>query len=257
MRHAVRMESVLWITAFLVGVPVAWQLGRDWREGIAIKPACTREVPLPAGTEPRKAAVPADAPRAGGHEGACSGLVLRVAYSFPNGGGFNWDAGTGTPEEIVFKGSRILSKARRGTYCCGFTFAVVMRAAAEAGLLQDKSVRRIRAFQQHWYAATVEAREKQQIYALEWLGIGYEVPFMEAQPGDFLRLWHGRSGHSVILVKWVVEGGRKVGVEYRGTQSTTDGIGSRVEYIRTAERPDGQIILARSYAGRLGIEQPR
>mgnify|MGYP001562297843 CR=1 FL=1 len=59
-------------------------------------------------------------------------IVLIIANSFSNGGGFNWDKGSGTPEEIRFKGQRILSKAKNGTYCCGFTFAVVMRAANEA-----------------------------------------------------------------------------------------------------------------------------
>ncbi len=137
--------------------------------------------------------------------------VLKIADSFPNGGGFNWDRGTGTPEEIRFGGQRILTKSKRGTYCCGFTFAVVMRAAAEGGLLKGKSVTQIKKFQQHWYAATPEAREKQQIFAMEWLGIGKQVPFMDAEPGDFVRLWHGGSGHSVIFVRWVAEDGRKVG----------------------------------------------
>ena len=179
-------------------------------------------------------------------------LVLRVANSFPDGGGFNWDSGSGTPEEIRFKGQRVLSKARRGTYCCGFTFAVVMRATQEAGLLVDKSVAQVRRFQQHWYAATPEAREKQQIYALEWLGIGRQIPLMEALPGDFIRLWHGGSGHSVILVRWVVQDGRKIGMEYRGTQGSTDGIGNRIEYLPGAQGHEGgDFLVDRTYAGRL------
>lgn len=178
--------------------------------------------------------------------------VLRIAHAYADGGGFNWDGGTGTPEEIRFKGERILSRSKGGTYCCGFTFAVVMRAAAEAGLLEEKTVSQMRKFQQHWYAATPQAREKQQIFALEWLGIGHEVPLMEALPGDFVRLWHGGSGHSVILVRWIVEHGKKTGIEYRATQGSTDGIGNRTEYLPgTPGHEAGDFNLDRTYAGRL------
>jgi len=180
--------------------------------------------------------------------------VLQIAESFPDGGGFNWNRGTGTPEEIRFNNTRILSKSTNGTYCCGFTFAVVMRAAANGGLLKGKSVAQIKKFQQHWYAATPEAREKQQIFAMEWLGIGRQVPLMDAEPGDFVRLWHGGSGHSVVLVRWIVENGRKAGIEYRGTQGSTDGIGNRIEYLPgAAESARGDFVVARTYAGRLNL----
>lgn len=192
----------------------------------------------------------ADDVRAGRQTGGES-AVLTVANSYRNGGGFNWDSGTGTPDEIRFKGVRILSKSTSGTYCCGFTFAVAMKTAAENGLLREKSVRQIRRFQQHWYATTPEANEKQQIFALQWLGIGREVPLMKAEPGDFLRLWHGSSGHSVILVRWIVENGRKVGIEYRGTQSSTNGIGNHIEYFDNAPGHSGGIQPARTYAARL------
>ena len=178
--------------------------------------------------------------------------VLKFAASFPDGGGFNWDGGTGTPEEIKFKGQKILSKSKRGTYCCGFTFAVVMRAATESGLLEGKSVEQIRAFQQHWYAATPKSKEKQQIFALQWLGIGHEVPLLDAQPGDFIRLWHGSSGHSVILLRWITENGKKIGLEYRGTQGSTNGIGNRIEYLPgTPDHKHGDFDVKRTYAGRL------
>ena len=179
--------------------------------------------------------------------------VLKIATAFPDGGGFNWDGGTGTPEDIKFNGQKIVSKSRRGTYCCGFTFAVVMRAASAAGLLDGKSADQIRAFQQHWYANTPKSREKQQIYALQWLGIGHEVPLLDAQPGDFIRLWHGSSGHSVIFVRWVTApDGKKIGLEYRGTQGSTNGIGNRIEYLPGApDHKRGDFDLSRTYAGRL------
>ncbi|MCZ7645969.1 MAG: hypothetical protein M5U26_11905 [Planctomycetota bacterium] len=218
-------------------------------QAASVPVSAARPTPTPS---PRTEDDLKDAPPPAARQETPEPLVLRVANSFPDGGGFNWDSGTGTPEEIRFKGKRILSKARSGTYCCGFTFAVVMRAAQEAGLLQDKSVTQIRRFQQHWYAATPEARERQQIHAMEWLGIGREVPLMDSQPGDFIRLWHGGSGHSVILVRWVILDGRKVGIEYRGTQGSTGGIGNRTEYLSGAPgHVDGDFVIERTYAGRL------
>jgi hypothetical protein len=206
-----------------------------------------RSVSLRADSKAKNSVLPAVSPTPHSN-------VLKIANSFPDGGGFNWDKGSGTPEEIRFSGQRILSKAKQGTYCCGFTFAVVMRAAKEAGLLEGKSVSQIRKFQQHWYAATPEAREKQQIYALKWLGIGKEVPLLAAQSGDFIRLWHGGSGHSVILVRWIVENGKQVGLEYRGTQGSTDGVGNRIEYVPGAPgHENGDFIPDRTYAGRLSI----
>ena len=73
--------------------------------------------------------------------------VVAVARSFPDGGGYNakW-GGSGTPEEIRFLDKRILAKGENGTYCCGFTFAVVMKAAGEAGLLEGKTVEQVKRF---------------------------------------------------------------------------------------------------------------
>src|SRR4051812_28567293 len=81
--------------------------------------------------------------------------VADIAHSFPDGGGYEWK-GTGVPELIQFNGQTILGKGMH-TYCSGFTFSVAMKAAAERGLLQNKSVEDIRAFQKEWYGATKES----------------------------------------------------------------------------------------------------
>jgi hypothetical protein len=180
-------------------------------------------------------------------------IVLAVAQEYHDGGGFNWGDGSGTPEEIRFKGSRILSKGREGTYCCGLTFAVVMKAATRAGLLKDKSVAEIRRFQREWYGATPASAERQCALALEHLKIGREVKLSEALPGDFLRLWRTTCGHSVILLRWIVERGRRVGFEYRGTQDSTDGIGNAIEYFKGVPGREGTIDRAKTHAARLLI----
>jgi cell wall-associated NlpC family hydrolase len=179
--------------------------------------------------------------------------VLRIARSFKDGGKYNW-SGSGTPEAIIFSGAEILPEGN-GTYCSGFTFTVVMRAAAERGLLNDKSVGQIRAFQQEWYGATARSSEIQAAFAMKNLRIGRSVNFSEAQPGDFIQFWRtkkgGRSGHSVIFLGWIEEKGKNTGFRYRSTQESTDGIGDKLEYFSDAPGHSGFVIRKRSYFARL------
>jgi hypothetical protein len=181
---------------------------------------------------------------------ARGGTTIEIARSFPDGGGYQWK-GTGVPEEILFKGERILAKGER-TYCSGFTFAVVMKAAAERRLLQDKSVEQVRRFQKQWYGATEESSETQCAYAVEALGIGRSVSPEEAQPGDFLQLWRTNgSGHSVLFLDWVVQDGRRIGVKYRSSQTATNGIGDHTEYFVAVAEKNGKVDPQRLYFARL------
>lgn len=176
--------------------------------------------------------------------------VLKVARSYKDGGGYEWK-GSGVPEEIQFKGERILPKGAK-TYCSGFTFAVVMKAANQRRLLHDKTVEQIRAFQKQWYGATKESAETQCAFALERFGIGAAVKPQRAKPGDFLQLWRtDQSGHSVVFLEWVKEDGRPIGVKYRSTQKSTDGIGDRIEYLADAPGKNGKVDPARMYFCRL------
>jgi hypothetical protein len=176
--------------------------------------------------------------------------VVKIAREYKDGGGYKWK-GSGAPEEISFKGERILPKGE-STYCSGFTFAVVMKAAAERGLLRDKTPDQIRAFQRDWYGATKESAETQCALAVERLGIGKQISPEKAEAGDFLQLWRtNKSGHSVVFLEWVKEGGRPIGVKYRSTQMSTDGIGDRVEYFADAPGKDGKVNVKRMYFCRL------
>lgn len=178
--------------------------------------------------------------------------VLKIAYSFKNGGHYNkaW-SGSGTPEEIRFQDHRILPVCEGGTYCCGFTFSVAMRAAAERGLLKDKTVEQMRKFQQEWYGATDTTREKTCTLAAENLGIGRAIPFNEAQPGDFCQLWRAKSGHSVLFLGWVQSRGEKIGFKYRSSQEATDGIGDRIEYFKKVAGQRSPVNRQRTYFCRL------
>src|SRR5690349_5834858 len=63
-------------------------------------------------------------------------IVLATAREYRDGGGFCWGEGAGTPEEIRFQGSRILSKGKGGTYCA--TTPSISRAC---GGIQERRVR--------------------------------------------------------------------------------------------------------------------
>lgn len=176
--------------------------------------------------------------------------VLRIARGYKDGGKYNW-SGSGTPEAIIFNRETILPVGH-GTYCSGFTFAVVMKAAAERGLLAGKKTDQIRKFQQEWYGATKRSAEVQAGYALKRLGIGTSIKIDEARPGDFVQLWRIKdSGHSVVFLEWIIEQGKKVGLRYRSTQESTDGIGDRTEFFSDVAGRAGEVLRKRTYAARL------
>jgi hypothetical protein len=174
--------------------------------------------------------------------------IVKIAQAYSDGGGYEWK-GTGVPEEIRFEGHQILAKGK-STYCSGFTFAVVMKAAAERGLLKGKSADDVRAFQKEWYGATKASAETQCAYAIEKFGLGTSVKAEDARSGDFLQLWRAnKSGHSVVFLDWVTERGRRIGVKYRSSQKLTNGIGDRVEYFEGVKR--GSVDRKRMYFARL------
>ena len=183
---------------------------------------------------------------------ADGGGVVEIARSYPDGGGYDssWK-GSGVPAEIRFKDERVLAKGR-GSYCCGFTFAVAMDAATRRGLLRDKSVDQVRAFQKQWYGATEDSREIQCALAAKTIGIGERIEPEKAQPGDFLQFWRtNKSGHSVVFLEWIEEGGERVGFKYRSSQGSTKGIGDRVEYFAGVDGKDGAVDRKRMYFCRL------
>ncbi|QDS97126.1 hypothetical protein [Adhaeretor mobilis] len=157
---------------------------------------------------------------------------------------------SGTPEEVRFKGQKILSKGER-TYCCGFTFTVAMKVATDRGLLREASVESVRKLQKDWYGTTKESRETQCVFALKKLGIGKAVKAEEAQPGDFVQFWRKKSGHSVIFLEWVVKDGKQVGLKYRSSQPKTNGIGDNVEYFSDSQIKGASIDRSRCHLCRL------
>lgn len=180
-------------------------------------------------------------------------VVLRVARAYGDGGGYNtkW-AGSGTPEEVRFGADRILAKGIDGTYCCGFTFAVAMKAGGQLKLFEGKTLEQIKRFQKEWYGAVEDPqiREKQCALAVGNLGVGREVSADEAQAGDFMQLWRGKSGHSVIFLSWIEKEGKRIGFNYRSSQGSTKGIGDNAEYFSDSGVEGGRVLRDRIYFGR-------
>ena len=186
------------------------------------------------------------------HGVAASEDVLEIAYAYRDGGGYDsaWK-GTGVPEDVKFQKTLIL-KEGNGSYCCGYTLAVVMKAAERRGLLEGKSPQQLRKFQKQWYGATEESRETLCALAVETLGIGKAIQPDEARPGDFLQFWRANgSGHSVVFLKWITHSGKRVGFRYRSSQGSTNGIGDRTEFFAGTPGENGAVVPERMYFCRL------
>jgi hypothetical protein len=177
--------------------------------------------------------------------------VIQVSRTFKDGGEYDnkW-GGSGVPEEITFKGEKIL-RAGQGTYCCGLTFAVAMKVAEARGLLRDKTPVQIRKFQKEWYGATEDSKEIECVLAVKNLGIGKAVSFDEAKPGDFVQFWRTKTGHSVIFLNWIERNGEKIGFRYRSSQLKTKGIGDVTEYFQGNPDKPNDVNKARTYFCRL------
>lgn len=182
--------------------------------------------------------------------------VLKIAYSYRDGG-YCGLRESGVPEDVVHKGTKILTRTKSGgSYCCGYTFLVAVKAAQARGLLDEIEPYQLKPFQRQWYGSGEKSAEKLLVPALVDLGIGDEVRPADAMPGDFVQLWRAgkvASGHSVIFLRWVRDerDGEIIGVRYRSSQMGTSGVGNQDEYFTSSGRSDATIDPKRFYVARL------
>ncbi|QQE10609.1 hypothetical protein JD969_14010 [Planctomycetota bacterium] len=167
--------------------------------------------------------------------------VLDLAYAY-EGGTYVWKSGSGVPFDMIHKGETILKKQPVGTYCCGFTVAIAFQVGSDFGVFDEFTPKQVKTWQQEWYGNTPikakkkEMAERQGAVALETLKIGREVKNKkDVRAGDFCNYWRktvkgSSGGHSVIFLEWVKERGKIVGMKYRSSQGSTNGIGDNVEY---------------------------
>lgn len=185
--------------------------------------------------------------------------ILEAGNTFGRGGGYDrtWSS-SGCPLPVEHEGKTILRGSDKGTYCCGWTFAVAMKALEDAGALRSKSAPELRQFQKVWFGATgvKDEAEKQCALAVTQLGVGREVEVDDAMVGDFAQLWRKKdkpSGHSVLFLGWVTVGEERIGFSYLSSQGSTDGIGYAVEYFADAEAGSGRVDPERVYFARLNL----
>jgi len=187
-----------------------------------------------------------DDSEAGPPKSGYSDDVLKIAYSYDNGGGYIWKGSTGVSESLTHAGKTVLKKQPRGTYCCGFTLQVAFKLAQHHGIFEGKSYDQVKQFQREWYGATEPSGETQCTLAMTNLGVGHAVTHDDARPGDFGNFWRTKSGHSILFLNWVTDDdGQRIGIHYRSSQTKTDGIGNHTEYFKGHN--DGHVDPSRIY----------
>ncbi|NQT52940.1 hypothetical protein HQ576_12855, partial [bacterium] len=60
-----------------------------------------------------------------------------------------------------------------------------------------------------------------------------------------------------VFLGWVEEGGRRVGLRYRSSQGSTNGISDHVEYFAGVEGRQGRVDSSDCYAARLSARRAR
>ncbi len=170
-------------------------------------------------------------------------LVMNYLATYPTDGsnGYYWPSGSdwdGTTRDIWYQDVLVAEGDPQGRcYCVGLTWEVYMRAWEEVdrttggdGTINGISVDDLYTFRVDWFVRELDGAGPSD--AMENYGVGEEITDpAKLLPGDFLQFWrHSGSGHNVVFVDWVKQGGEIVGVEYWSTQGSTDGIGYNTEY---------------------------
>ncbi len=163
--------------------------------------------------------------------------ILHAAETV-EGGGYNWKGGTtGSPFGVEKGGKNLIDKQSEGSYCSGYTCGAALSALDRVGVLDNVDDKSIKDFKSTWYGSKGYKKDDKSTWdlsgnALEKHGLGYKVDRDEAKPGDITQIWRENgSGHSVIFKDWEYDDkGDKIGIKYRSTQPSTDGVGDRVEY---------------------------
>jgi len=174
--------------------------------------------------------------------GAFNEHVLSIVGTYPTDGthGYHWPrrgSWLGFTRDMRYQGELLGGGDEKGRcHCSGLTLEVFLRAWARwsratggDGRILDLDLDDVRAFQRAWFGTSGDRATPHT--ALTEAGLGVRIADWEkARPGDFVQLWrHSGSGHSCIFQGWVRESGKIVGLRYWSTQSSTKGIGSRVE----------------------------
>ena len=164
------------------------------------------------------------------------------AYWWPKKGEKQYD---GVTQDVYFQGMKALSgEPRQRTYCCGLTLEVFLNAWNRRIARTPADAQKLKAddwktFQRLWFVEDLNGPGPSA--ALERFRLGRQIPFEEAQPGDFVQIWRNKvpnpSGHSVVFLNWVKNGqGEITGLHYWSTQES-NGIAENTEFFPKEGEP--------------------
>ena len=139
--------------------------------------------------------------------------------------------------------NKVLLKAHpsgnRASHCVGITFEVFFKAMQERnrqlGISPDDfngmNHSQLFDFALNWYAAGPK-QTNNIVTAVEKYGVGKGIShFEDARPGDFLDFdRENNTGHTVVLINWIKENDKIIGLRYWSSQQSTRGISYNEEY---------------------------
>jgi hypothetical protein len=179
---------------------------------------------LPSLPEPNKSIVELmlDYPTDGSH-----------TYWWPKTGGYD-----GCTTDVVVGGKTVM-KGEPGarTFCCGLTLEVFYKYAASKPAVAAQLASNPGKFKGDWFCHNINSPGP--LDALSSAKLGKKVTNLEeALPGDFVQLWRNdKSGHSVMFVNWLRDAsGKRIGLQYWSTQTSTNGIGFSSEAFGNAPK---------------------
>jgi len=154
---------------------------------------------------------------------------------YPVASGEDVSGSFGITRPLVYQG-RVVGRPNNNhsIYCSGLLLDIYFRAAERTAgpNFRLEGVNSFRDFRRDWYG--FDGNERTLVNALASRGLGTEVTDpLEAQPGDFIQFWRGRTGHSALFLGWELDENSTVtGIRYWSVQNSTDGISEHVEYLR-------------------------
>lgn len=167
--------------------------------------------------------------------------------------GYEWDASGkthGSYGDVLWDGQVILKGAENlKTYCSGVNLQVYLMVCADIGKPLG-TAEEVREIQKDWFMVAPKVglplyENKGPVDALVPRGLGREVSWDEAEPGDQCQLWRKLgSGHNVTLISRWTENGVKC-LKYWSSQNATNGVGFRTEYFDGVKNPITQLYICR------------